>query len=87
MPRELIQARADADTVERIEEYAEERDISRSEAIRRLLRTGLDAEEGAAEQAGERYALANISPAVRLAGGVLMVLAILFLLLSELGVL
>lgn len=41
MARELVQTRADADTVESLEAYAEEADISRSEAIRRLLRTGL----------------------------------------------
>jgi hypothetical protein len=45
MARELVQTRADADTVESLEAYAEEADISRSEAIRRLLRTGL-AEHG-----------------------------------------
>ena len=45
MARELVQTRADADTVETLEAFAEERDITRSEAIRRLLRTGL-AQEG-----------------------------------------
>ena len=45
MARELVQTRADADTVETLEAFAEERDITRSEAIRRLIRTGL-AQEG-----------------------------------------
>lgn len=45
MPRDLIQTRADADTIEALEAFAEERDITRSEAIRRLIRTGL-AQEG-----------------------------------------
>lgn len=45
MPRERVQTRADADTVAALEAYAEETDISRSEAVRRLLRTGL-AEHG-----------------------------------------
>jgi len=45
MPRDLVQTRADADTIEQLEAFAKERDISRSEAIRRLLRTGL-AHEG-----------------------------------------
>lgn len=45
MPREQVQARADSDTVRAMEEYAEERDITRSEAIRRLLRQSL-AQEG-----------------------------------------
>jgi len=41
MARELIQTRADGDTVEALEEFAEESDITRSEAIRRLVRSGL----------------------------------------------
>ena len=41
MARELVQTRADGDTVEALEEFAEESDITRSEAIRRLLRSGL----------------------------------------------
>jgi len=45
MPRDLVQTRADADTVETLEAFAEEQDITRSEAIRRLIRTGL-AQEG-----------------------------------------
>jgi hypothetical protein len=81
----LIQARADPDTVEGIEEYAEERDISRSEAIRRLLREGLEA--GEEDDETEEYAVAKMSPTVRLVGGLLIGLALLFLLLSELGVL
>ena len=41
MARDLVQTRADADTIEALENYADETDISRSEAIRRLMRTGL----------------------------------------------
>ena len=56
MARELIQTRADGDTVEALEEFAEESDITRSEAIRRLVRSGL-AKHGhpvkAADGAGE----------------------------------
>jgi len=63
MARELVQARADADTVDGIEEYAEERDISRSEAIRRLLRAGLAVEKRAAadseEGADDRYVVVD----------------------------
>ena len=44
MPRELLQARFDADDVEKVEQYAEQKDISRSEAMRRLVRTGADVE-------------------------------------------
>lgn len=45
MARELVQTRADADTVEALEEFAEEKEITRSEAIRRLLRSGLEAQD------------------------------------------
>lgn len=44
MARELLQARFDADTVETVENYADEKEISRSEAMRRLLRTGAETE-------------------------------------------
>ena len=56
MTRKRVQTRADADTVESLEAYADETDISESEAVRRLLRTGL-AEHGhpvaAADGAGQ----------------------------------
>ena len=41
MARELLQARFDPDTVEQIQEYADEMDISRSEALRRAVREGV----------------------------------------------
>lgn len=43
MSRELLQARCDPDTVEGVEQYAEDKEISRSESMRRLLRAGLQA--------------------------------------------
>lgn len=45
MARELLQARFDPDTVEAVEDLAEEKDISRSEAMRRALRDGLSAQQ------------------------------------------
>lgn len=45
MARDLVQTRADPDTIDALEGFAEEKDITRSEAIRRLIRTGL-AKEG-----------------------------------------
>ena len=44
MPKELIQAREDGDVIDEIEEFADEKEITRSEAVRRLIRTGLEAE-------------------------------------------
>lgn len=41
MSRDLVQARVDPDTVEALEDYSEDREISRSEAMRRALRDSL----------------------------------------------
>lgn len=41
MPRKQLQARFDADVVDAVEGYANDHDISRSEAMRRMLRSGL----------------------------------------------
>lgn len=41
MGRKKVQTRCDPNTADSIEQYAENRNISESEAIRRLLRTGL----------------------------------------------
>jgi len=38
MARQLIQARADDDTVDALEDFADRNDLSRSEAVRRALR-------------------------------------------------
>lgn len=42
MSRERVQTRCDPDTVAAIEKYAEQAEISESEAVRRLLRRGVD---------------------------------------------
>ena len=56
MARELIQTRADEDTADALEEYADDADITRSEAIRRAVRSHL-ADKGypvaAADGAGQ----------------------------------
>lgn len=44
MPRKQLQARFDPDVVEAVEAYADDHDISRSEAMRRMLRGGLSAQ-------------------------------------------
>lgn len=43
--KELISVRLESDTLERVESYADEHDVSRSVAIRRLLDTGADIEQ------------------------------------------
>lgn len=45
MPRKQLQARFDPDVVESVEDYADDHDISRSEAMRRMLRAGLSAND------------------------------------------
>jgi hypothetical protein len=55
MPREQLQARCDPDTIEKVEKLAEEKGISKSEAVRRLIRSGIEAEaaeEGELRRAG-----------------------------------
>ena len=42
MARERVQTRCDADTAESVEDFAEEKELSESEAVRRLLRAGLN---------------------------------------------
>ena len=88
MARERIQTRADADTLEQVEQYAEDKDISYSEAIRRLVRTGL-IEKGYREgEGGEtEYAEAHIAPLVREIGGAMIGVTAAILLLVQVGVL
>ena len=100
MAREQLQARCDADTVGQIEQYAEEKDIAKSEAMRRMLRAGLRVKgyrdetaenahigEGAVRDLSDNPGLskAHISGTARLVGGALVGLALLYLLLAEFG--
>lgn len=93
MARERVQTRCDADTVDSIEQYADDREISQSEAVRRLLRLGLDAEgydspaslggdnvERLAEREG--YVTANVNETARQVGTILVLLALLVLALT-----
>lgn len=41
MARQKVQTRCDGDTVEAIENYCDDHDVSQSEAVRRLIRAGL----------------------------------------------
>jgi hypothetical protein len=56
MKREQLQARCDPDTVEAVKEFQEQKDITKSEAVRRLIRAGLEAKseeyDGPIRQAG-----------------------------------
>jgi len=100
MAREQLQARCDADTVDQIEQYAEEKDIAKSEAMRRMLRAGLRVKgyrdetgenahigEGAVRDLSDNPELskAHILDAVRIVGGASIGLALIYLLLVEIG--
>ena len=54
MGRERVQTRADPDTVEGIEQYREERELSHSEAVRRVLRAGLRVKQQERDQANKK---------------------------------
>jgi hypothetical protein len=77
MTRERIQTRDDPDVKEAVEDMADEKDISQSEAVRRLVRTGL-AVKGYDVPGG--YSAARMNPTVRLIGGALIAIALLALL-------
>ena len=89
MARERIQTRADADTLEQVEQYADDKDISYSEAVRRLVRTGLiekgyrEAEAGG----GDDMAEARMNETARQSGTILMILMLAFLTAAEVGLL
>jgi hypothetical protein len=87
MARERIQTRADADTLEQVEQYAEDKDISYSEAVRRLVRTGL-VEKGYREAdvtEGDELAVAGANRMARIIGGQIIGIIAAVLLLSEVG--
>lgn len=53
MAKETVGFRVPSDTLEGMEEYAEENGLSRSDAGRRLLEAGLEVEKGVATDGGE----------------------------------
>jgi len=46
MPKKTLTTRLDPDTKEEVEAYAEKYDIGQTEASRRLIRAGLDTQDG-----------------------------------------
>ena len=78
--REAVTTRLTPHNYERYEEYVEEEEIGKSEGLRRLIRIGLDVQEGEVETV-ERGDVINIE-AVRLAS---FVAAISFLVVGFLG--
>ena len=81
MARDRLQTRCDPDTIEEVEKYAADKEISESEAVRRLIRTGL-VQKGYREAETGDYATAHISPNVRAIGGILILLSLLSILIQ-----
>lgn len=86
MAREKYQTRLPADMAEKVDEYKDENDISQAEAVRRLIDTGLKVErqDGELVDMSER-SVARMNETARTAGGALIGLLVLFLALSEVG--
>jgi len=53
MPREQLQARCDPDTIDEVQQLADEKGISKSEAVRRLIREGIEAKADEADDEPE----------------------------------
>lgn len=87
MPNEKFQTRLPDDTAEKVYEYMDEHNVSQSEAIRRLVERGLvvEAADGQLVIGSEGEAVAGISPTVRLIGGATIGLMVLFIFISEVG--
>jgi len=96
MARERVQTRCDPATVEQIDDFADEHDLSKSEAVRRVVRSGLRSHDYEVAVVGgnddtndeipDDYAEAHISETARTVGGVLIGVALLLVLFAELGV-
>lgn len=82
------QTRLPADDAERVDDYVENHDVSESEAIRRLIRAGLEVERDDGEIIDTRgKATAEINERARQSGTALMLLMLAFLTAAEVGLL
>ena len=81
MGNEMFQARLDDDFADRIHEYREDNYMNKSEAVRHLLRVGLEAETREEEDSGE----GRLGVLERLAGPNMMGVAVVLLFLSALS--
>jgi metal-responsive CopG/Arc/MetJ family transcriptional regulator len=89
MANPKYQTRLPNDDAERLDNFVDEHDISESEAVRRLVRTGLDVED----PDNDRYidtdgmATASINQTAGQTGSILMLLMLGFLTAVEVGLL
>mgnify|MGYP002761367437 FL=1 len=75
MKREQLQARCDPDTVDDVKAYQEAKGITKSEAVRRLIREGLEAKADEADDEAELRRAGSAPP-------LLLILIIAFLSLT-----
>jgi len=88
MGKSKYQTRLDPDDAERVDEYVAEHDLSESEAVRRLVRAGLEVERDDGEIIDTRgTATAGINETARQSGTILMILMLGFLTAAEVGLL
>lgn len=64
MPRDRYQTRLPTDDADRLDDYADHHDISESEAVRRLIRAGLEAESKDDDDRGEVQRAAQVATLV-----------------------
>lgn len=88
MARQKYQTRLPADMAEKVDEYRDEHDISQAEAVRRLIDAGLEVERDDGEIIDTRgMATARMNETARTAGGAMIGVMVLLLLLLEVGAL
>ena len=76
MPRKpRLQTRAENDTAEAVEAYADEQDIGESEAVRRLIRAGL-IENGYADEIGVATRRGALEQEITLKAAIAMVVVV-----------
>ena len=78
MPREKYQTRLPADTAAEVDDYIDEHDVSQSEAIRRLVESGLETQDEPDEATDGEIHRAGSGPVIPL--------VIIILLLANLAV-
>jgi len=90
MPQKKYQTRLPDDDAERVDEFVENRDISQAEAVRRLIRAGLEVERDDGDILDTRdMATARMNERARQVGTLIMLAVITllatFLVVAEVG--
>jgi hypothetical protein len=80
MKREQLQARCDPDTVDDVKAYQEAKGITKSEAVRRLIREGLEAKADEADDEAELRRAGSAPPLL-----LILIIALLSLTLNAIA--